>query len=50
MQNLSFNPFPEAELNMTMLTILVIPECFYLTTFLLGIYGMYQGIEIQHPL
>ena len=29
---------------------LVIPELIYLFIFLLGIYGMYQGIEIQHPL
>ena len=29
---------------------LVIPEFIYLVIFILGIYGMYQGIEIQHPL
>jgi hypothetical protein len=29
---------------------LIIPELIYLLIFLLGIYGMYQGIEIQHPL
>ena len=33
-----------------MLIVLVIPEYFYLIIFLLGIYGMFCGIEIMHPL
>ena len=30
--------------------LLVVPECFNLLLLFLGVYGMYQGVEIQHPL
>ena len=31
-------------------TLFIVPELINVTCFLLGIYGMYHGIEIQHPL
>jgi hypothetical protein len=30
--------------------VVVLPDCANVTVLLIGLYGMYQGIEVQHPL
>jgi len=49
-EDLPLNHLKNETLIVILQTAMIVPEYFNLVFLLLGIYGMYQGIEIQHPL
>jgi hypothetical protein len=49
-EDLPQNHLENQTLIMILQTAMIVPECFNLVFLLAGIYGMYHGIEIQHPL
>ena len=49
-ENVSFKQYVNEDWALILQAILIAPECLNCIFLLMGIYGMYQGIEIQHPL
>ena len=49
-ENLRYNHFENENLIMIVHTAMIVPDYLNCALLLLGIYGMYHGIEIQHPL